>query len=80
MTRNEGASAHYLRDPKTIGPRPLDMDEVGRGAQEFLLREAGADSLDDLRRRLSDDADAARAIIEAALSPPARTAGSDGPA
>ena len=32
--------------------KPLDMEEIGLGGQEFLLRESGAARVDDLARRL----------------------------
>ena len=50
---------------------PLDMDHLGRGGQDFLLRETGADSLDDLSARLDATVEAVGAIIDAATAEPA---------
>ena len=44
------------------------MDVIGRGGQDFLLREVEADSPDTLRDRLSDDFATVQAIVEGHLS------------
>ncbi len=56
------AAARLLTD------RPLDMDVIGRGGQDFLLREVEADSPDTLRDRLSDDFATVQALVEGHLS------------
>ncbi|KIX17048.1 bifunctional [glutamate--ammonia ligase]-adenylyl-L-tyrosine phosphorylase/[glutamate--ammonia-ligase] adenylyltransferase [Paracoccus sp. 228] len=56
------AAARLLTD------RPLDMDVIGRGGQDFLLREVEADSPDTLRDRLSDDFATVQALVEGYLS------------
>ena len=43
------------------------MTEIGLGGQEFLLRESGAASVDDLARRLRDFCAEAAGLIDAAL-------------
>ncbi|CAM3229280.1 glutamine-synthetase adenylyltransferase [Paracoccus nototheniae] len=58
------AAARLLTD------RPLDMDEIGRGGQDFLLREVGEASPDALRDRLARQVQEARDLIEAHLPPP----------
>ena len=47
------------------------MDHLGRGGQDFLLRETGADSLDALSARLEATVEAVGAIIDAATAEPA---------
>lgn len=47
------------------------MDSLGKGGQAFMLREVGADSLDDLASRLAGTVEAAGAIIDRALAVPA---------
>ena len=56
------AAARLLTD------RALDMDVIGRGGQDFLLREVEADSPDTLRDRLSDDFATVQALVEGHLS------------
>ena len=56
---------------RLLTAKPLDMDHIGPGGQDFLLRESGAASIADLARRLRDDCAAATALIDAAL--PAET-------
>lgn len=51
---------------RLLTDRPLDMDALGVGGREFLLREAGADTLEALSARLDDTVAAAAAIIDAA--------------
>ena len=51
---------------RLLTDRPLDMDQIGRGGQEFLLRETGTDSLEALAARLDATIEAAGAIIDAA--------------
>ena len=52
---------------RLLTARPLDMTEIGLGGQEFLLRESGAASVDDLARRLRDFCAEAAGLIDAAL-------------
>ncbi|MFN3526527.1 MAG: glutamine-synthetase adenylyltransferase, partial [Paracoccus sp. (in: a-proteobacteria)] len=64
------ASGRLLTD------RALDMDAIGRGAQQFLLRETGAADLDGLAARLGAEVTEARGLIDAELSAPSEvTAG-----
>ncbi|WP_295043159.1 glutamine-synthetase adenylyltransferase [uncultured Paracoccus sp.] len=52
---------------RLLTTKPLDMEEIGLGGQEFLLRESGAASVDDLARRLRGDCAEAASLIDAAL-------------
>ena len=52
---------------RLLTAKPLDMDEIGLGGQEFLLRESGARSIADLAGRLRDFCAEAAALIDAAL-------------
>ncbi len=52
---------------RLLTARPLDMTEIGLGGQEFLLRESGAASVDDLARRLRAFCAEAASLIDAAL-------------
>lgn len=52
---------------RLLTARPLEMDEIGLGGQEFLLRESGAASVEDLARRLRDFCAEAAGLIDAAL-------------
>lgn len=45
---------------------PLDMDVLGVGGQEFLLREVGCADLDELSRKLESSVETAGAIIDKA--------------
>ncbi len=56
---------------RLLTEKPLDMDSLGKGGQAFMLREVGADSLDDLASRLAGTVEAAGAIIDRALAVPA---------
>ena len=56
----------------------LDMDRLGRGGQDFLLRETGAATLEDLAGRLKRAVEAAGAIIDGAIGVAGETA--NGPA
>lgn len=47
--------------------KPLDMDDIGLGGQEFLLRESGAASVTELADRLRHSCTEAAALIDAAL-------------
>jgi glutamate-ammonia-ligase adenylyltransferase len=46
------------------------MDNLGKGGQAFMLRESGAESLDDLAARLTVAIERAGGIIDAALALP----------
>lgn len=52
---------------RLLTERPLDMDEIGRGGQDFLLREVEAETPQALRDRLADQVHEAQAIIRAGL-------------
>ena len=52
---------------RLLTAKPLDMDEIGQGGQEFLLRESGVASVDGLARQLRDDCAEAACLIDAAL-------------
>ncbi|WCR11726.1 bifunctional [glutamine synthetase] adenylyltransferase/[glutamine synthetase]-adenylyl-L-tyrosine phosphorylase [Paracoccus stylophorae] len=56
------ASGRLLTD------RPLDMDDIGFGGQEFLLRETGCDDLEALRHTLETQTEEAAGIVDAQLS------------
>ncbi|HWL56947.1 MAG TPA: glutamine-synthetase adenylyltransferase [Paracoccus sp. (in: a-proteobacteria)] len=53
---------------RLLTERPLDMENIGKGGQAFLLRETGVQSLDELSARLAATIAAARDIIDAALA------------
>ncbi|QBX35378.1 glutamine-synthetase adenylyltransferase [Paracoccus liaowanqingii] len=55
---------------RLLTDRPLDMDEIGRGGQAFLLREVDAASPEALRAALARQVDTARQLIEDHLPPP----------
>ncbi|HRO15387.1 MAG TPA: glutamine-synthetase adenylyltransferase [Paracoccus sp. (in: a-proteobacteria)] len=57
----------------------LDMDRIGRGGQEFLLRETGETDLDTLARKLRQEIDTAGAIIRNALAEVEIAAGAENP-
>lgn len=50
---------------RLLTERPLDMEALGRGGQDFLLRETGCRTLDELSTRLDAHVDAAGWIIDA---------------
>lgn len=52
---------------RLLTSRPLDMDAIGPGGQEFLLRECAMTSIAELAARLEGDCAEAAARIEAAL-------------
>ncbi|TBN36545.1 glutamine-synthetase adenylyltransferase [Paracoccus subflavus] len=52
---------------RLLTAKPLDMDHIGLGGQDFLLRESGVASIADLASRLRDHCAAAAALIDAAL-------------
>ncbi|WEF23617.1 glutamine-synthetase adenylyltransferase [Paracoccus sp. S3-43] len=52
---------------RLLTTKPLDMEEIGLGGQELLLRESGAAGVDDLARRLRDHCAEAASLIDAAL-------------
>ncbi|MDS9466135.1 glutamine-synthetase adenylyltransferase [Paracoccus sp. MBLB3053] len=53
---------------RLLTERPLDMENIGEGGQEFLLRETGSRSLDELAERLAETIEMAGRIIDAALA------------
>ena len=53
---------------RLLTERPLDMENIGKGGQAFLLRETGCETLDALAARLSEAVDKAGGIIDAALA------------
>ncbi len=55
---------------RLLTEKPLDMDNLGKGGQAFMLRESGAESLDDLAARLTAAVERAGGIIDAALALP----------
>ncbi|SNR24363.1 glutamine-synthetase adenylyltransferase [Paracoccus sediminis] len=52
---------------RLLTAKPLKMEEIGLGGQDFLLRESGAGSIGDLAVRLRDFCAEATALIDAAL-------------
>ncbi|MDO5706680.1 MAG: putative nucleotidyltransferase substrate binding domain-containing protein, partial [Paracoccus sp. (in: a-proteobacteria)] len=66
------ASAHRLlwrlhASARLLTEKPLNMSEIGRGGQEFLLRETGIATLDELEGALAGRAAVAEAVISAEL-------------
>lgn len=55
---------------RLLTAKPLDMEEIGLGGQDFLLRESGAGSIDDLADRLRQSCADAAALIDAAVPDP----------
>ena len=53
---------------RLLTEKPLDMDNLGKGGQAFLLRETGRGSLADLSRHLAEVVEEAGGIIDAALA------------
>ncbi|MDO5369778.1 bifunctional [glutamine synthetase] adenylyltransferase/[glutamine synthetase]-adenylyl-L-tyrosine phosphorylase [Paracoccus sp. (in: a-proteobacteria)] len=49
---------------RLLTERPLDMEALGQGGQDFLLRETGCRTLDELSTRLDTHVDAAGRIID----------------
>lgn len=54
------------------------MDNLGKGGQAFMLREAGAETLEELAARLARTVGDAGAIIDAALMVPEEVGGEVG--
>jgi len=54
---------------RLISEQALDMSRLGRGGQEFLLRETGCDDLEEMAERLAKVSRNAREVIEGALGP-----------
>ena len=52
---------------RLLTARPLDMEEIGQGGQEFLLRETGTASVAELADRLATSCSEAAALIATAL-------------
>ncbi|MBU3031428.1 putative nucleotidyltransferase substrate binding domain-containing protein [Paracoccus marinaquae] len=55
---------------RLLTEQPLDMDEIGLGGQEFLLRETGCEDLAALERGLLSRVEDAAGLIGAELPPP----------
>ena len=52
---------------RLLTDRPLDMQEIGGGAQDFLLREVDAPDADTIRDRIRDHVSLAEALITAQM-------------
>ncbi|WP_374633414.1 glutamine-synthetase adenylyltransferase [Paracoccus sp. (in: a-proteobacteria)] len=63
---------------RLLTEKPLDMDNLGKGGQAFMLREAGAETLEELAARLARTVGDAGAIIDAALMVPEEVGGEVG--
>jgi len=53
---------------RLLTEKPLDMDNLGKGGQAFLLRETGTASLEELAARLAATVETAGAIIDGVLA------------
>ncbi len=53
---------------RLLTERPLDMTNLGKGGQAFLLRETGMASLEDLAARLAEAAETTGAVIDGVLA------------
>lgn len=53
---------------RLLTTKPLDMEEIGRGGQELLLRETGQDSIEALAKALDDRVADAAQIIDTHLA------------
>ncbi|WP_323008308.1 glutamine-synthetase adenylyltransferase [Paracoccus sp. (in: a-proteobacteria)] len=53
---------------RLLTERPLDMTNLGKGGQAFLLRETGMASLEDLAARLAEAAETSGAVIDGVLA------------
>lgn len=53
---------------RLLTDRPLDMQEIGGGAQDFLLREVDAPDADAIRDRIRDHVSRAEALITAQMA------------
>ena len=53
---------------KLLSDGPLDLDAIGLGGREFLLRETGQESTDDLAGEIERRVLAASDAVEAALA------------
>lgn len=62
-----------LQASRLLSDKPLDPDALGEGATAFLLRETGADSLEEAQAALEEVTGAAAAIIDAALGTEGKT-------
>ncbi|MFT4014248.1 MAG: glutamine-synthetase adenylyltransferase [Paracoccus sp. (in: a-proteobacteria)] len=54
---------------RLLTEKPLDMENIGKGGQAFLLRETGTTTLDELAACLTAHVETAGQIIDAALTP-----------
>ena len=58
----------YSRAARLLTDKPLDPENLGEGAVAFLLRETGAETLDEVQARLVEATGRAAEIIDAALA------------
>uniref|UniRef100_UPI0035AEABA1 putative nucleotidyltransferase substrate binding domain-containing protein n=1 Tax=Paracoccus sp. TaxID=267 RepID=UPI0035AEABA1 len=59
---------------RLLTAKPLNLDEIGLGGQEFLLRESGAGSIPELEERLRAACAESAGLIDAALTAEASVA------
>ncbi|CAM3038345.1 glutamate-ammonia-ligase adenylyltransferase [Paracoccus aminovorans] len=62
---------------RLLTERPLDMQNLGKGGQAFLLRETGCETLDQLAARLAETAEITGTIIDAAIAEGGGEAGAE---
>lgn len=53
---------------RLLTEKPLDMDNLGKGGQAFLLRETGCDTLEHLAARLAETVETAGSVIDGILA------------
>ncbi|UFM66488.1 glutamine-synthetase adenylyltransferase [Paracoccus sp. MA] len=53
---------------RLLTEKPLDMDNLGKGGQAFLLRETGCDTLEHLAARLAETVETAGGVIDGILA------------
>jgi len=67
-----GAARRFLWNLQCAGrlltEKPLDMDNLGKGGQAFLLRETGCDTLEHLAARLAETVETAGGVIDGILA------------
>ncbi len=69
LDRAYGLCWAVLQAARLLGQKPLEPDRLGEGAVSFLLRETGADTLEDAESALSAATGAAAEVIDTALAP-----------
>lgn len=52
---------------RLLSDRPLDMEAIGQGGRDFLLRETGTETLEDLAAKLAETVDEVAALVAAQL-------------